>query len=105
MKILIVDDQELVLLSLEKCLTDLGYEVKKANNVFDAIAKYDEFLPNLVIADINMPVLSNGDTMDLPVDINDKASGLEIVKYIKKIKKHDIPVMILSGNNDEDVIL
>jgi DNA-binding response OmpR family regulator len=105
MKILIVDDQELVLLSLEKCLTDLGYEVKKANNVFDAIAKYDDFLPSLVIADINMPVLSNGNSMDLPVDINDKASGLEIVKYIKKIKKHTIPVMILSGNNDEDVIL
>jgi CheY-like chemotaxis protein len=33
MKILIVDDQELVLLSLEKCLTDLGYEVKSSNNV------------------------------------------------------------------------
>ena len=44
MKILIVDDQELVLLSLEKCLTDLGYEVKCSNNVFDGIATYDEFL-------------------------------------------------------------
>jgi PleD family two-component response regulator len=27
MKILIVDDQELVILSLEKCLVDLGYDV------------------------------------------------------------------------------
>jgi len=105
MKILIVDDQELVLLSLEKCLTDLGYEVKSSNNVFDAINKYDEFLPNLVIADINMPVLTSSDRADQPFDINDKASGLEIVKYIKMIKKHDIPVMILSGNNDEEIIL
>jgi DNA-binding NtrC family response regulator len=43
MKILIVDDQELVLLSLEKCLTDLGYEVKSSNNVFDAIANMMNF--------------------------------------------------------------
>lgn len=104
-KILIVDDQELVLISLEKCLNDLGYEVKSSNNVFDAIAKYDEFLPNLVIADINMPVLTSADRADQPFSINDKASGLEIVKYIKGIKKHDIPVMILSGNSDEDIIL
>lgn len=104
-KILIVDDQELVLISLEKCLTDLGYEVKSSNNVFDAIAKYDEFLPNLVIADINMPVLTSADRADQPFSINDKASGLEIVKYIKGIRKHDIPVMILSGNSNEDIIL
>jgi len=104
-KILIVDDQELVLISLEKCLTDLGYEVESSNNVFDAIAKYDEFHPNLVIADINMPVLTSVDRADQPFSINDKASGLEIVKYIKEIKKHDIPVMILSGNSNEDIIL
>lgn len=105
MKILIVDDQELVLLSLEKCLTDLGYEVKSSDNVFDAITKYDEFSPNLVIADINMPMLSSLDNSDQPFNINDKASGLEIVKYIKMIKKHNTPVMILSGNNDEEIIL
>jgi CheY-like chemotaxis protein len=40
MKILIVDDQELVILSLEKCLVDLGYDV--SNNVSDAIKMYDE---------------------------------------------------------------
>lgn len=105
MKILIVDDQELVLLSLEKCLTDLGYEVKSSDNVFDAITKYDEFSPDLVIADINMPMLASLDNTDQPFNINDKASGLEIVKYIKMNKKHDIPVMILSGNNDEEIIL
>lgn len=105
MKILIIDDQELVLLSLDKCLTDLGYEVKSSNNVFDAIAQYDAFSPDLVIADINMPVLAEGNTRNLPISINDRAAGLEIVKYIKNIKKHDTPVMILSGNNDEDVIL
>jgi CheY-like chemotaxis protein len=105
MKILVIDDQELVILSLSKCLTDLGYEVKSANNVFNAINAYDEFQPNLVIADINMPVLANSTNTNQPFSVNDKASGLEIVKYIKQVRKHDTPVMILSGNNDEEVIL
>jgi CheY-like chemotaxis protein len=86
-------------------LTDLGYVVENSNNVFDAISKYDTFLPDLVIADINMPVLTSANREDQPININDKASGLEIVKYVKKIKKHDIPVMILSGNNKEEIIL
>jgi CheY-like chemotaxis protein len=49
-KILVIDDQELVILSLSKNVLHLGYEVKSANNVFNAIAAY-EFQPNLVIAD------------------------------------------------------
>ena len=104
MKILIVDDQELVLLSLEKCLIDLGYEVISATNVSAGIAMYDLHAPNLVIADINMPFSD-----EVVLDINNKdlkqGSGLELAKYIKITKKQETPVMILSGNTDEDVIV
>ncbi len=103
-KILIVDDQELVLLSLEKCLNELGYEVNKSNNVYDAISIYENYKPDLVIVDINMPVLPKVDLNNVPFNVNEKASGLEIVKYIKKIKNQSIPVIILSGNTDEDII-
>ena len=103
-KILIVDDQKLVLLSLEKSLTDLGYDVKSTDNVYDAIAAYDSYQPNLVIVDINMPVLPNYENLIEVVNVNDKASGLEVVKYIKKIKNRDTPVMILSGNTEESII-
>ncbi len=95
MKILIIDDQQLVLLSLEKSLTDLGYQVISADNIIDAIAKYDAFNPNLVIVDINM---SQDNT-------SESESGLEVVKHIKQIKKDKTPVMVLSGNTDEDVII
>jgi len=104
-KILIVDDQELVLISLEKCLTDLGYEVKSSNNMSDAITSYDEFEPDLVISDINMPVMPGLSNSFRTLDYIKDVCGLEIVKYIKMIKKHDIPVLLLSGNNDEKVIL
>jgi CheY-like chemotaxis protein len=105
MKILVIDDQELVILSLSKCLMDLGYEVKSANNLQDAITTYDEFNPNLVITDINMPVIRNSSSNFKSLDYLKEVSGLEIVKYVKVIKKHSTPVMILSGNNDEDIIL
>lgn len=95
MKILIIDDQQLVLLSLEKSLTDLGYQVISADNIVDAIQKYDALNPNLVIVDINM---SQDNT-------NESESGLEVVKHIKQIKKDKTPVMVLSGNTDEEVII
>jgi CheY-like chemotaxis protein len=95
MKILIIDDQQLVLLSLEKSLTDLGYQVISADNIVDAIAKYDALNPNLVIVDINM-------SQD---NASESESGLEVVKHIKQIKKDKTPVMVLSGNTDEDVII
>lgn len=105
MKILIIDDQELVILSLEKSLLDLGYEVVSANTISDGIEKYDLYNPDLVIADINMPfsneVSSNADNTNSKVAYN----GLEIARHVKKIRGHATPVMILSGNTDEDIIV
>jgi CheY-like chemotaxis protein len=105
MRILIVDDQELVLLSLEKSLTDLGYEVMSSDNVEDAIKMYDKILPHLVITDINMPIIPNSNFSYTSLDFITNSAGLEIVKYIKVIKQHKIPVMILSGNTDEKILL
>ena len=100
MKILIIDDQQLVLLSLEKALTDLGYEVYSAENVEDAVKAYDEIQPNLVIVDIN---LSGNLNLKESVEIS---SGLEVVKYIREVKKDaTTPIMVLSGNTDEEVIV
>lgn len=105
MKILIVDDQKLVLLSLEKCLTDLGYDVSSSDNVNDAIKLYDEIHPHLVITDINMPNMRTSNLDYDALDIETNSAGLEIVKYVKIIRDHKIPVIILSGNKDESVLL
>ncbi|AWG20452.1 transcriptional regulator [Flavobacterium faecale] len=101
MKILIVDDQELVVLSLEKCLLDLGYQVITAKNVSDGIQKYDLNAPSLVIADINMPFSEDTHAEEMTNENN----GLAIAKHIKVTKGHTTPVMILSGNTDEETIV
>ncbi|MBW2962832.1 response regulator [Mesonia aestuariivivens] len=89
MKILTIDDQQLVLLPLEKKLTELGYEVTTLVDANRAKEVYSSFLPDLVIVDINMP----------------QVSGLEIIKYIKYEKKHNTPIMVLSGNTDDHLIV
>lgn len=105
MKILIIDDQELVILSLEKSLLDLGYEVLSANTISDGIEKYDLYQPDLVIADINMPFSNETAVPDINAEIEEDYNGLEIAKHIKIIREHTTPVMILSGNTNEDIIV
>jgi len=89
MKILAIDDQQLILLSVEKKLAELGFDVRIADTGEKGIALYDEFNPDLVIVDINMPGMS----------------GLDVVKYIRISKSDDTPVLVLSGNTDEKIIV
>ena len=89
MKILTIDDQQLILLSLEKKLKALGYEVQTANNGQLGKAYFNSFKPDLVIVDINMPDMS----------------GLEVVKHIRVASKSDIPILVMSGNTNENIII
>lgn len=88
MKILAIDDQQLVLLPLEKRLVALGYEVKTENNGKAGMESFETFQPDLVIVDINMPDFS----------------GIDVVKFIRNEKKSDTPIMVLSGNTNDEVI-
>ncbi|WP_046758610.1 response regulator [Kordia jejudonensis] len=88
MKILAIDDQKLVLIPLESRLAELGYEVLTETNALKGMEVYDSFQPDLVIVDMNMPTVS----------------GMEIVQHIRRDKKDDTPIMILSGNTDDKMI-
>ncbi|MCL5246441.1 response regulator [Cellulophaga sp. 20_2_10] len=87
MKILAIDDQQLILLSVEKKLTDLGYQVETASSGASGIEIFNSFSPDLVIVDINMPDMS----------------GLDVVKHIRETSK--TAIMVMSGNTNEDTIL
>jgi CheY-like chemotaxis protein len=88
MKVLAIDDQQLVLLPLQKRLESLGYEVKTESNGKDGIESYKTFQPDLVIVDINMPDIS----------------GIDVVKFIRIEENSSTPVMVLSGNTNDDII-
>ncbi|MEP2058797.1 MAG: response regulator [Maribacter litoralis] len=89
MKILTIDDQQLILLSVEKRLTELGYEVLTADSGLKGIDLFDSFEPDLVLVDINMPDIS----------------GLEVVKHIKNSERSNTPVLVMSGNTEEAIIM
>lgn len=88
MKVLAIDDQQLVLLPLQKRLVDLGYEVAIETDASKGLELYDEFKPDLVIVDINMPGIS----------------GFDFVYQIRISRSSDTPIMILSGNTKDDSI-
>ena len=89
MKILAIDDQQLILLSLEKRLQELGYSVMTANSGKKGKSLFKSFDPDLVIVDINMPDMS----------------GLEVVKFIRVWQKSEVPILVMSGNTNENVIM
>ncbi len=57
-RILVVDDEECIRSVFHALLQREGYEVATAENGFDALLKLRQFLPDLVISDLNMPRMS-----------------------------------------------
>lgn len=56
-KILLVDDAAFMRMRCAKLLVENGYEVAEAENGADAVSKYQEMKPDLVLMDITMPVM------------------------------------------------
>jgi DNA-binding response OmpR family regulator len=54
-KILIVDDEPNIVISLEFLMKKEGFEVAVANDGEDALAKVASFCPDLVLLDVMMP--------------------------------------------------
>jgi two-component system response regulator VicR len=88
MHILIAEDDELILRTIEYKLVKEGHDVILTRNGKDAIEKIKETDIDLVITDIMMPF----------------ASGIEILAAIKSIGKK-IPVIILSSMGQEEVVV
>ena len=89
MKILIADDDLLMLKTLEFRLKKDGYEVFTTRDGREAIAQIENIHPDLVITDLMMPF----------------SSGMEIIGFVRKMAGKRIPVVILSAMGQENVVL
>src|SRR5439155_18348776 len=89
-KLLIVDDdQELVELMSDAFARDGRFEIKTANNGFDAGMLIKEFRPDLVVLDVMLP------------DIN----GKEVCQLVRGDKTmDDVRIICISGMVEEDRI-
>jgi len=85
-KILVVDDDPYILMSLEFLMKKNGYDVMVARNGTEALDIVEKQLPDLVLLDIMMP------------DVD----GYEICKHIKGSKKlKDAKVVFMSAKSKE----
>lgn len=89
MKILICEDDEMVLKMVEFKLRKEGYEVHLAHDGKEAAHKIESLNPDLIITDIMMPYLN----------------GLEIVNHVRKILNMKTPIIIVSSIGLEKTVL
>lgn len=79
--VLIVDDNQSIIESLEGILSDDGFEVFHAFNGYDALKKIETLSPDIVLLDIWMP-------------------GMDGIETLKEIKKEypNLPVIMITGH-------
>lgn len=82
-KILIVDDEPNIVISLEFLMKKEGFEVAVAGDGEEALAKVDSFKPDLVLLDVMMPKKSGFEVCEA-LRADPSQAGLTIVMLTAK---------------------
>jgi DNA-binding response OmpR family regulator len=88
MDILIIEDDEMILRTLEFRLKKDGYRIEVARDGKDALGKLKNNTYNLVITDLMLPFVT----------------GMEVLSFVKK-NQPELPVIVLSGADEENTIM
>jgi CheY-like chemotaxis protein len=83
MKVLVVDDNQLLLQALCEALEDKGFDTSVATNGKEALEQIEKERPDLVIMDIVMPVM-NGIDATKAIRANPQYKGLPVVAFTSK---------------------
>ena len=88
-KVLVVDDDPLIINLACETLGYVGFEVKGAANGVDAMLAFDTFTPDLILLDILMPGMN----------------GFQVCREIRSTPHGtDLPILIMTGLNDLESI-
>ena len=88
MKILIAEDDPIVLATLEYHLTRENFSTVSVKDGAEALAAMESFQPDLLITDILMPLMS----------------GLQLIGIIRTGHNNKIPILVLSSVDQEDTV-
>jgi two-component system response regulator AtoC len=84
-KVLVVDDEDILAWSIDTELKGLGAEVARAGTVRDAILKFQQFGPDVAICDLRLP----------------DGNGLELLKKWH-LEQPDMPVILITAHGAVD---
>ncbi len=84
-RILLVDDDEMILECTQFALEERGYEVLLARDGTEALKKVEQESPDLVVLDVVMP----------------RRSGFGFLDRISERQRNSLPVIVVSGDADE----
>ncbi|WP_320110683.1 response regulator transcription factor [Draconibacterium orientale] len=88
-RILVAEDNRLILETVAHSLSREGYEIIKAEDGKDCLAKLESNEVDLLIPDLYMPNLN----------------GLEVISKLNETGKKQIPVMVLSAAGAEESVM
>ncbi len=89
MKILVAEDEPLMLMAIEAKLRNDGFEVVGVPDAREALKAFEQSPPDLIITDILMPY----------------TSGLELIAIVKSNSSKKIPVIVLSALGQEETVM
>jgi len=99
-KVLIVDDdEELVELLTDVFAKDGRFDIRTANNGFDAGMLVKEFRPDLVVLDVMLPDI-NGKEVCLRVRSDDSLEAVKIICISGMVEQDKVAELRVAGAND-----
>ncbi len=89
-RILIIDDDRDFRFLIAETLKKLGFEIKEASDGKEALSIINNWLPDLITLDINMP----------------RIDGIEFLLQMRsELRIIDTPVVVISSNSDEETMV
>jgi DNA-binding response OmpR family regulator len=88
-RILVAEDNKLILETIAHSLSREGYELTKAFDGKECLKILEELEPDLIITDLYMPSIN----------------GHEVISTLRDERHSRIPILVLSAAGDEDNVL
>ena len=91
-KILVVDDNEIIVRTITLKLQGVGYKVVSALDGSEAVALVRKESPDLILLDISFPA-----------NVSGMWDGFQIMQWFHRLGTRNIPVIIITGSKEPEI--
>ena len=98
-KILVIEDNKLLRENISEILSSEGYEVSSAENGQVGLEKLEEFLPDLIVSDVNMPVMDGFEVLE-HLRLDEKVNTIPFIFLTVKNTMHELRFGMNLGADD-----